>query len=63
MSRMRYRNEKRQTRHLGEATAPRDRSPHHPGDAPIVLGQPPKLRWSIGSYPYADPALDNGEDQ
>ena len=58
MSRMRYRNEKRQPRNLADATAPRDRSAKHPGDAPIVLGQPPKLRWSIGTYPYADPDLD-----
>ena len=63
MSRMRYRNEKRQVRHLGEASAPRGRAAKNPGDAPIVLSQPPKLRWSIGSYPYADPALDDDGDQ
>lgn len=56
MAQMSFRASGRPTS-LHEATRPRSRAPEHPGDAPIALPEPPRVPWSLESYPYPDPRL------
>lgn len=57
-SRMRYRGAQG-TRDLRQLTTARDEAVKHAGDAPLGPARPPVVRWSLESYPYAEPLAES----
>lgn len=57
MARMRFPSRPR-PRSLHDVISTDDRPVEHLGDVPSVPAEPVDVKWSLTTYPYADPARD-----